>query len=110
MKIPEIGKTYNCFDDGKIRESRLYTVKVEEVISFKDIDSGTLEQWKDEVKQCYWLYKPTTDYFIKTFNGADTEVFVRTVNEGWFSMGFMCSGRLDVDGTLMDILENKNEK
>ena len=22
--IPKIGKTYNCFDDGKIRESRRY--------------------------------------------------------------------------------------
>ncbi len=96
----EIGKTYNVFDDGKIKESRRYEVKVTEIVKFKDIDKDTLEQWKEEVKECYWLYAKTTDYFIKTWNGDDTETFVRTKDGGWFSMGFMCSGRLDTDGSL----------
>ncbi len=104
--IPEINKVYNCFDDGKIRHSRLYQVTVKEIIPFEEIDEDTLEQWRDEVEQCYWLYAKETDYFIKTDNGSDIETFVRTKNGGWFSMGFMCSGRLDIDGSLMKILQN----
>lgn len=108
MEIPKINKTYNCFDDGKIRESRLYTVDVKEIIPFDMIDRDTLDDWKDEVERCFWLYEKETDYFIKTENGEDGDaVFVRTKNGGWFSIGgFMNSGRLDVDGTLTKYLEN----
>ena len=63
-----------------------------------------LEQWKNDVNDCDWLYANETDFFIKTWNGADTETFVRTKNNGWFSMGFMCSGRLDFDGSLVNLL------
>lgn len=107
MKVPKIGKTYNCFDDGKISESRRYEVVVKEIVNFKDIDKDTLEQWKEEVKQCDWLYASETDFFIKTWNGSDIETFVRTKNNGWFGMGFMCSGRLDVDGNLSKMLPPK---
>lgn len=100
----EIGKSYNVFDDGKITKSRLYQVKVTEIVPFNEIDSDTLEQWKQEVKHCHWLYANNTDFFIKTWNGADTETFVRTLDDGWFSMGFMCSGRLDFDGSLSNRL------
>jgi hypothetical protein len=104
FNLPEIGKTYNCFDDGKIRESRRYEVKVKEIIPFKEIDKDTLDQWKEEVKNCYWLYATDTDYFIKTWNGDDIETFVRTKDREWFSMGFMCSGILDIDGSLAQSL------
>lgn len=104
MGIPILNKEYNCFDDGKINQSRLYQVTVKEIISFKEIDKDTLEQWRDEVKQCYWLYAKETDFFIKTWNGSDTETFVRTKDKSWFSMGFMNSGRLDLDGKLMQLL------
>ena len=100
----EIGKSYNVFDDGKISKSRLYQVKVTEIVPFNEIDDNTLEQWKNEVNDCDWLYANETDFFIKTWNGADTETFVRTKNNGWFSTGFMCSGRLDFDGSLVNLL------
>ncbi|MCK9429210.1 MAG: hypothetical protein M0R17_04340 [Candidatus Omnitrophica bacterium] len=101
-QIPEIGKTYNCFDDGKITHSRLYTVDVTDVIPFDKIDEETLNEWRKEVKECDWLYAKKTDYFIKTDNGEDGDaVFVRTLDGGWFSIGtFMNSGRLDIDGSL----------
>jgi hypothetical protein len=105
MNLPEIGKTYNCFDDGKISESRRYEVTIMEIIPFKEIDKDTLEQWNEEVKTCDWLYDVKTDYFIKAWNGADIETFVRTKDKGWFSMGFMCSGRLDIDGSLTERLK-----
>lgn len=96
----EIGKTYNVFDDGKIKESRLYKVTIQEIISFSNIDKDTLQQWEGEVEDGEWLYAAQTDFFIKTWNGKDVETFVRTIDGGWFSMGSLCSGRLDVDGSL----------
>jgi len=108
-EVPKINQTYNCFDDGKISHSRLYTVDVKEVVSFDMIDEDILKEWEKEVKQCYWLYLEKTDYFIKTENGEDGDaVFVRTKDGGWFSIGgFMNSGRLDIDGELTEILNNR---
>ena len=68
IDIPRLNETYNCFVDGKIRESRKYTVLIKEVIPFDNIDESTLKIWLDDVKRCYWLYKEETDFFIKTLN------------------------------------------
>ena len=40
----EIGKSYNVFNDGKISKSRLYQVKVTEIVPFNEIDDNTLNQ------------------------------------------------------------------
>lgn len=104
--IPEIGKTYNYFDDGKISRSRLCTVKVVEVIPFDDIDSEILDMWNSDVVECHWLYSKTTDFFVKgifTHTNHDPEYFVRTVDGGWFSIGFL-GGSLDVSGELYNRL------
>lgn len=105
--VPEIGKTYNCFDDGKITLSRLYTVDVKEVVPFDEIDEETLCSWNEAIDGCSWLFSKETDFFIKTENGEDgNATFVRTLNGGWFSIGqFMNSGRLDVDGSLINKLK-----
>ena len=112
-KIPELNKTYNCFDDGKISKSRLYEVEVRLIVPFNEIDKKTLDIWKTEVKQCYWLYNEKTDFFIITDNGEEDdneEIFVRTKDNGWFSIGgFMGCGSLDVDGELTKLL-NENLK
>ena len=103
--IPKVGQTYNCFDDGKISPGRLYTVEVKKVVSFKKIDKRIKKQWKQEVRRCYWLYAKKTDYFIITESDEEVEVFVRTIDDGWFSIGdFLNGGRLDVDGKLTEIL------
>tara|TARA_B100000953_G_C17824984_1_gene359894 strand:- start:79 stop:405 length:327 start_codon:yes stop_codon:yes gene_type:complete len=101
-ELPKINKTYNCFDDGKVRESRRYVVTVKEMTPFNEIDDDTLSIWKEEVKNCHWLYKEETDFFIKTTNDqGEEEIFVRTLNDGWFSIGgFLYCGRLDVTGEL----------
>lgn len=36
----------------------------------------------------------------------DEIIFVRTKNDGWFSLGF-CAGRLDIDGSLNEICEER---
>lgn len=109
MKNIEIGKTYNYFDDGKIRESRRMSVKVTEIIPYDKLtDSEILSMWRDEVKECKWLYSPITDYFIKgalemTDSVTEEVIFVRTLNNGWFSLGWW-AGRLDVDNSLTQSL------
>ena len=110
MEIPEVGKTYNCFDDGKIRESRLYHITVKSVVPFDKIDLETRKKWDNEVVSCPWLYNTTTDYFIITDDEhGGEEIFARTKDDGWFSIGgFICAGRLDVSGSLTKWLnENK---
>lgn len=102
---PEIGKTYNSFDDGKIKETRRYQVTISKIVPFQEIDSKTLEQWKREVETCHWLYATETDFFIfadsKESGQEEQEVFVRTLDGGWFGIGeWFGSGRLDVDGSL----------
>ena len=101
-QIPEINKTYNCFDDGKIRKSRLYTVDVVEVIPYDKIDVKTLKEWETAVQGSEHLFAKETDYFVKTENGEDGDaVFVRTIWGSWFSIGnYFNSGLLDIDGEL----------
>lgn len=108
----ELGKTYDYFDDGKINESRRLPVIITNITPFKDIDKDTLNEWQKEVEQCDFLYAKETDYFI--FGELQTKdffkepvcervVFVRTINHGWFSLGFW-AGRLDIDGKLKESL------
>jgi len=104
--LPKINTEYNAFDDGKVSISRRYKVIVKEIRPFEKIDKENLACWEKEVEQCYWLYNKINDFFIKTTDeeGVD-EVFVRTVDNGWFSIGGSLNcGRLDVDGRLNDRL------
>jgi len=80
------------------------------VIPFNKIDKETLFEWMDEVKYIDWLYAKETDYFVKGILieeglNPDVEVvFVRTLDGGWFSLGWW-AGRLDIDGKLVKLLE-----
>ena len=108
LGLPEIGKTYNCFDDGKIRESRMYQVTIDEIIPFEKADKQLLELWEEEGLSCDWLFDKT-DYFIKftstEFKDEPKGVFARTKNGWWFGLGnYWNSGRLDIDGSLTDSL------
>lgn len=98
--VPEVGKEYHIFDDGKIKPSRHAIATITEVIPF-DIfkDEKVLEDWECDKFDCNWLYASETDYFIKAEYDDTTEYFVRTVDGGWFSLGWFAS-RLDVDGSL----------
>ena len=108
----EINKTYNYFDDGKIWESRRHLVLITEIIPFDKIDSETFHLWQEEVKECDWLYAKETDNFIMGMldltDRKEKIVFVRTLNNGWFSMGWW-SGRLDVDGKLTELSNSYNK-
>ncbi len=105
--IPVVGKEYNCFDDGKIRESRQYKVTVVELIPFSKINTSTLEIWKSETEECPWLYNKTTDFFAVGVNTTgQKEFFVRTTENMWFGLrGSLDCGVLDIDGCLAKQLE-----
>ena len=105
--MPQVGKRYHFFQDGKSGASRHYICKITKIIPFAGItDEELLELYNTEVKYCYWLYEPTTDFFVygqivKPDNTlADDElIFVRTF-DGWFSFNAgWGDGELDVDGS-----------
>jgi hypothetical protein len=111
MEGIEINKVYNYFDDGKIKESRKVPVLIKEIIPFEDIDSETYLLWIEELEQHTHLYKQETDYFIKGDLQLDAItiekiVFVRTLENGWFSIGIW-GGRLDFDFSLTKKLNDK---
>ena len=64
------------------------------------------QAWKREVKDCDWLYKPKTDYFIiANIRGYDDDdvIFCRTKSGAWFSINYphiWMSGLLDVTGEI----------
>lgn len=103
--IPEIGKQYHIFDDGKIKPSRHAIIEVVDIIPFdKCKNDKLLDFWRQEVEDCDWLYATETDYFIKTNLDDDMGAyFVRTTEGGWFSLGFFGS-RLDIDGRLYELM------
>ena len=104
--VPEVGKEYHIFDDGKISPSRHYIAKIVEVIPFEACDNIVLlETWAMEVQACEWLYATVTDYFAKAESDFDENplYFVRTLDGGWFSIdfpGYWMGARLDIDGSL----------
>ena len=113
--VPEVGKKYHCFDDGKITFSRHYIIEVTEVLghnAFKKKYPEMFQTYLDESRQCYWLYSRSSDKFIICHakedrqESFDLEVAVRTKQGGWFTIGkdsFYC-GTFDVTGKLWDEL------
>ena len=113
--IPEVGKRYHCFDDGKIRFSRDYVMKVKEVLNYMEFKRKYPKLFKTyviEAKQHYWIYSRRTDKFIvlepeeNRTEYNNIEIAVRTKDGGWFtfSNSALCCGTLDVTGELWDDL------
>lgn len=127
--VPEVGKFYHFWDDGKSSPGRHYICKVERIITpdeAKDImvevtdwdfdENGEVKRmtslydhWKEEVvPNCYWLYAKDTDCFVEASCPRYDDYnlwFVRTKGGGWFSMDLQSSwqaGRLDIDGSVYD--------
>ena len=106
--IPNVGQVYHCFDDGKVRFSRLYLVEVIETLGemeFKRKYPEEFKNWLEISKSHYWLYSRSTDKFVvancKESNEHPLGIFVRTKQGGWFGIGdWFNSGLLDVTGEL----------
>ena len=108
--IPEVGKKYHCFDDGKITFSRNFIIQVDEVLGhqqFRKKYPTYFKVYRAVVKNCYWLYSTHSDKFVITYKGENDEfgVYVRTKQGGWFGIGGYCnSATLDVTGELWNNL------
>jgi hypothetical protein len=111
--IPVVGKIYHYFDDGRIKVSKRSEVLITDVIPFEKIDKETLKKWKIGVP-IFEFYARKTDFFIKADLKFEEGIikkitFVRTVDNGWFSIGYY-GGRLDIDGSLNDTLKEKDKE
>ena len=120
--IPEVGKFYHFWDDGKTSSSRHYICRVEELIKTKDaknimvgisewdfenkkeilVAKSLYDHWKFQVKNHDWLYADETDYFVRIscphYDEYDLYA-VRTKYGGWFTLDIQSwCGELDVDG------------
>ena len=136
--IPEIGKFYHFFDDGKTSPGRHYICKVERILTMDEAKNEPIvvpnwaeclerddltytlatiyDNWQDEIERCDWLFDTETDYFIECSCPKYDENnlwFVRTKNGGWFSMDIQSSwqgGRLDVDGSIYEAIKEDYKK
>ena len=108
--VPEVGKKYHCFDDGKVTFSRHFIIQVDEVLGHQQFKKKYPKQfriYRAAVKNHYWLYSTHSDKFVITHNGENDElgVYVRTKQGGWFGIGMWWnSARLDVTGKIWETL------
>ena len=119
--LPEIGKTYNCFNDGEINKSKIYQVTITEIIQFEKADKEILDLWKENLingsiykmmstggNYVYMFDK--TDYFIKFVSNENKNnqngVFARTKKGTWFGLGETYNrGLLDLEGKITESLK-----
>ena len=107
--LPELGKRYHFFEDGKSGPSRHYIVEITEIIPFEEmIDEELLDTYNTEVEEGDFLFAPETDYFVygrkvlpnNILDMDDEFIFVRTNYGGWFSFGhWFEDGQLDVNSS-----------
>lgn len=123
MILPEIGKTYNFYDDGKITFNRQYKCKIINVIPYDNASYKIKEQHRALASHYNWIFSPHTDYFIigKVEDDIiENQVFMRTLKENWFSNAISLNtkdfniidrgdvgGILDVDGVITKELEQR---
>ena len=125
--IPEVGKEYHFWDDGKSSPARHYICRCERVIpykeakdikftlkeylppytkdaEFKEYETNLLKIWKKESGHCYWLFAEDTDCFVEIScpNYDDNNLWAaRTKDGGWFTLDIQSSwqgGEIDVTG------------
>ena len=132
--VPEVGKEYHFFDDGKIRHSRHYIATIKRLITkeeaksiifklteyfndddYHDYKSSLYDIWQSEIERYDWIIAKDTDYIVEaSIPEYDDNLiyFVRTKDGGWFSMNIQSDwqgGRLDIDGKLYEsLLEYEN--
>ena len=123
--VPEIGKYYHFWDDGKVSPGRHYICKVENLIKVKEakniivkvpideyFQNKTLyEVWKESVKDRD-LFTKNTDYFVEIScpeYDKNNLYAVRTKNGGWFTLdiqNWWQGGILDVTGEIFEEITN----
>jgi hypothetical protein len=127
--IPEVGKYYHFFDDGKTSPGRHYIARVERIVPISDspeilvpcmdpyldelIPKSLWDIWNTEKTETSWVFSDKTDVLIEASCPKYDENnlwFARTKEGGWFSMDIQSGwqgGRLDVTGEIYEaVLED----
>lgn len=96
----EIGRTYYCYDDGKISFSRIDKFTIVEQVDLDAAWNTLDEEWReaitDEVYNIYWLFQDTQKIIYRGVNREGEErYFLSTHDGGWFATGWLGGGRLD---------------
>lgn len=134
--IPEVGKEYHFWDDGKSSPSRHYICRCERIVKsikeakaikftlrkyanflkdspYTEYEVSLYDVWKDSVKKHYWLIAEDTDAFVEISCPKYDENnlwAVRTKDGGWFTLDIQSSwqgGDVDVTGKKYEyIVEN----
>ena len=134
--LPEVGKYYHFWDDGKTSPSRHYICRVESIKTLDEAKNIKVDVprwdhvtscsyfekdslynvWENQVAGHDWLFAEDTDYLVEVScpkYDKHNLWFVRTKNGGWFSMDVQSSwqgGELDIDGSIYEsILEYAKE-
>lgn len=135
--IPEVGKEYHFWDDGKCGPDRHYICRVERIISMKHVNNiiidnaiinwddktdkaifgrkPLLDIWVEQKKLHDWILAKNTDYFIEVSCPTYDENnlwFVRSTDGGWFSMDIQSGwqgGILDITGAIFEVVINEWE-
>ena len=122
--VPEVGKYYHFFDDGKTSPSRHYIARAERVVPIADspeilvphfdhyleelIPKSLWDIWNLEKSDIDWVFSETTDYLVEVScpnYDKNNLWFARTTDGGWFSMDIQSGwqgGTLDVTGEIYD--------
>lgn len=125
--VPEVGKEYHFWDDGKSSSSRHYICRCERVVKsikeakaikftlrkyenflkdspYTEYEVSLYDVWKDSVKKHNWLIAEDTDAFVEIScpNYDENKLWaVRTKDGGWFTLDIQSSwqgGDVDVTG------------
>ena len=127
--IPEVGKYYHFFDDGKTSPGRHYIARVERIVPISDspeilvpymdpyleelVSRSLWDIWNSEKTETAWVFSDKTDVLIEASCPKYDENklwFARTKNGGWFSMDIQSGwqgGLLDVTSEVYEsVLEN----
>lgn len=118
--IPEVNKTYYCYDNGVVSDTRQYQVQILQVVPFEKAFHEDREAFLTSHSEDSKLFKSNPDYFVYALSyeipeRPMIEIFSRTKTNEWYGIGrvkydempgiytcemYWCSGRLDVDGSL----------
>lgn len=99
--LPKMGKMYDCYDDGKLSESRRYKVYIYDILkasdALKDFDLKRL--WQLNIEDHDYLFNVDSPYFIIGISHEQicpkVEVFALTRSNTWFGLGELIFNQID---------------
>ena len=117
MMLPEVGKKYWHYDDGKITPSRQETVVINKVIPYLEVSEELRKRISEEIERYDWIYDDVISHVIfgtnldmagHPYKEGDEEIIYLPSEEGWFGFGvnnYWNGGRLDIDGKLTESIQ-----